>query len=71
MIRKAADPDEDVEQRIPSVTRPGSDLDWLSDPEAGLPGTEQVTGVAPDRVPRHIFTWKPCAPWPYPGCTTR
>ena len=29
MIRKAKDPDEDVEQRIPSVTRPGSDLNWL------------------------------------------
>ena len=51
MIRKSKDPDEDVEQRIPSVTRPGSDLNWLSNPEAGLPGTEQVTGVVPDECP--------------------
>ena len=34
MIRKSKDPDEDVEQRIPSVTRPGSDLNWLSNPVA-------------------------------------
>ncbi len=33
MIRKATDPDEDVQQRIPALTRDGSNLDWLQRPE--------------------------------------
>ena len=61
MIRKSEDPDEDVEQRIPSVTRPGSDLDWLSDPEAGLPGTEQVTGSFRTSAQAHFYLETMCA----------
>ncbi len=61
MIRKSADPDEDVEQRIPSVTRPGSDLNWLSDPEAGLPGTEQVTGSFLTSAQAHFYLETMCA----------
>ena len=37
MIRKASDPDEDVQQRIPALTRAGSNLDWLGDPSAAFP----------------------------------
>jgi peptide chain release factor 1 len=29
----ASDPDEDIQQRIPALTRPGSDLEWLSGDE--------------------------------------
>ena len=70
MVRKSKDPDEDVEQRIPSVTRPGSDLNWLSNPSTDLPGTEQVTASILT-APRHTSIWKPCAPSPSLGCTTR
>ena len=61
MVRKSKDPDEDVEQRIPSVTRPGSDLNWLANPAASLPGTEVVTGSLLTSA-RRTSTWKPCAP---------
>ena len=61
MIRKAADPDEDVEQRIPSVTRPGSDLNWLNYPEGGLPGTEQVTGSFLTSAQGHFYLETMCA----------
>jgi hypothetical protein len=32
MIRTAADPDEDVQQRMPKLTRAGSNADWLREP---------------------------------------
>jgi xanthine dehydrogenase/oxidase len=43
-LRYAKDPDEDIQQRIPSITRPGSDETWLSDPSKPMPGTSVVTG---------------------------
>ena len=51
MIRKAVDPDEDIQQRIPAVTRPGSDLDWLADPSRPLAGQRAGDRHAPDRRP--------------------
>ena len=71
MIRKASDPDEDVQQRIPAVTRPGSDLDWLADPSR--PAARHRAGdrhrSGPGRRP--TSTSRRCAPWPSPACTTR
>ena len=43
-LRYAKDPDEDIQQRIPSVTRPGSDEGWLKNPNQPLEGTQVVIG---------------------------
>ncbi|MBN9420108.1 MAG: molybdopterin-dependent oxidoreductase [Candidatus Eremiobacteraeota bacterium] len=43
-LRFAKDPDEDIQQRIPTITRPGSDEGWLRQPSVPLPGTEVVQG---------------------------
>lgn len=43
-LRFAKDPDEDVQQRIPTITRPGSDEGWLQNPRRPLPGTAVVSG---------------------------
>ncbi len=61
MVRKSRDPDEDVEQRIPSVTRPGSDLNWLSNPSTSLPGTEQVTASILTSAQAHFYLETMCA----------
>jgi xanthine dehydrogenase/oxidase len=61
MIRKAKDPDEDVEQRLPSVTRPDSDMDWLSTPNARLPGTELCTGSILTGAQAHFYLETMCA----------
>jgi len=61
MIRKAKDPDEDVGQRIPSLIRPGSNLEWLRDPEGGLAGTEQVAGSFRTGPQAHFYLETMCA----------
>ncbi len=61
MIRKARDPDEDVEQRIPSLIRPGSNLEWLREPEGGLAGTEQVAGSLRTGPQAHFYLETMCA----------
>src|SRR5262249_45059022 len=61
MIRKAADPDEDVQQRIPALTRDGSNLDWLRDPSTGLPDTEQVSGSMQTGAQAHFYLETMCA----------
>ncbi len=61
MIRKSNNPDEDVEQRIPSVTRPGSDLNWLRNPVASLPDTEMVTGSLLTSAQAHFYLETMCA----------
>ena len=43
-LRFAKDPDEDVQQRIPTITRSGSDEKWLANPAEPMPGTRVVTG---------------------------
>ena len=44
MIRKAANPDEDILQRLPTITREGSNEEWLKNPTKAMPGTEVVSG---------------------------
>ena len=61
MIRKAKDPDEDVQQRIPAVIREGSNLDWLADPSAGLPGTEILSGTLRTGPQAHFYMETMCA----------
>jgi len=68
MVRKAKDPDEDVEQRIPSITRPGSDTAWLESPNRALPGTELVQGSVRTPAQMHFYMETMCAlcvPGPY------
>ena len=43
-LRYAKDPDEDIQQRIPTITRPGSDETWLAEPAKPMPGTQVVSG---------------------------
>src|SRR5262249_45996232 len=61
MIRKSRDPDEDVQQRIPAITREGSNLDWLRNPGAGLPNTEQVNGSLRTGAQAHFYLETMCA----------
>jgi xanthine dehydrogenase/oxidase len=72
MVRKSKDPDEDVEQRIPSVTRPGSDCHWLSTPNDPLPNTEVVEGALRTGAQMHFYMETMCAlciPGPYDQMT--
>jgi xanthine dehydrogenase/oxidase len=61
MIRKAVDPDEDIQQRIPAITRPGSDLAWLADPSRPLPGTELASGSLRTGAQAHFYLETMCA----------
>jgi len=61
MIRAAKDPDEDVQQRMPALTRAGSNLDWLRDPKSPLPGTEVVTGSLRTGAQAHFYLETMCA----------
>jgi xanthine dehydrogenase/oxidase len=61
MIRKAADPDEDVQQRMPALVRDGSNPDWLRDPNSCLPGTEQVSGSLHTGAQAHFYLETMCA----------
>lgn len=68
MLRRAPDPDDDVQQRIPSVTRSGSDLGWLANPSGErLVRTELRTGAQ-----AHFYLETMCAlavPGPYDQMT--
>ncbi|MBI3930292.1 MAG: molybdopterin-dependent oxidoreductase [Armatimonadetes bacterium] len=57
MLRRASDPDDDVQQRIPSVTRPGSNLAWLRDPVAPM----QVSGSLMTGPQAHFYLETMCA----------
>lgn len=61
MIRRAADPDEDVQQRIPSLTRAGSDLDWLQNPKLPLEDTEVAIGSVSTGGQAHFYLETMCA----------
>jgi xanthine dehydrogenase/oxidase len=61
MIRKAKDPDEDVQQRMPALTRAGSDLEWLANPKEPLPGTEVATGTVRTGPQAHFYLETMCA----------
>jgi xanthine dehydrogenase/oxidase len=61
IVHKAKDPDEDVEQRIPSVIRPGSDMAWLGNPERALPGTELASGSFRTGPQAHFYLETMCA----------
>ncbi len=55
MIRKAANEDEDIQQRIPTITRDGSNEEWLKNPLQPMPGTEVVSGVFRTSSQAHFY----------------
>ncbi len=57
MLRRSKDPDDDVQQRLPSVTRAGSDLGWLRDPES----PRMVTGTVRTGAQAHFYLETMCA----------
>lgn len=61
MIRKAANPDEDIQQRIPTVTRDGSNEEWLKNPKKPMPGTDVVSGVFRTSSQAHFYLETMCA----------
>src|SRR5262249_26457182 len=61
MIRKALDPDEDVQQRIPTITRPGRDLNWLAHPSRPLAGSELASGALRTGGQAHFYLETMCA----------
>ena len=61
MIRKSIDPDQDIEQRIPALTRPGSNLAWLGDPSGPLAGSELATGGLRTGAQAHFYLETMCA----------
>lgn len=61
MIRKAANEDEDIQQRIPTITRDGSNEKWLKNPKQPLPGTEVVSGKFRTSSQAHFYMENMCA----------
>jgi xanthine dehydrogenase/oxidase len=61
MKRNGKDPDEDVQQRMPALTREGSDLEWLRDPSRPLPGTEVASGTLHTGAQAHFYLETMCA----------
>lgn len=55
MIRKAANSDEDIQQRIPTITRDGSDEEWLNNPAKPMPGTDVVSGTFRTSSQAHFY----------------
>jgi xanthine dehydrogenase/oxidase len=60
-LRKTRDPDEDVEQHIPSIVRDGTDENWVKDFTSVLPGAEQVTGSIYTGPQAHFYMETMCA----------
>lgn len=61
MIRKAVNADEDIQQRIPTITRDGSNEEWLKNPKKAMPGTEVVSGVFRTSSQAHFYMETMCA----------
>lgn len=61
MIRKAANPDEDIQQRIPTMTRDGSNEEWLKNPKKPMPGTNVVHGLFRTSSQYHFYMETMCA----------
>lgn len=61
MITKAANPDEDIQQRIPTITRDGSNEEWLKNPKNPMPGTEVVSGLFRTSSQAHFYMETMCA----------
>lgn len=61
MIRKAANADEDIQQRIPTITREGSNEEWLNNPKKAMPGTNVASGLFRTSSQAHFYMETMCA----------
>lgn len=61
MILKSSDPDEDINQRIPTIERSGSNQEWLKDPSKPLPNTQVATGSVKTPPTAHFYLETNCA----------
>ncbi len=61
MILKSSDPDEDVNQRIPTIERAGSNQEWLKDPSKPIAGTNVVEGIVSTPPTAHFYLETNCA----------
>jgi xanthine dehydrogenase/oxidase len=72
MILRSENVDEDIQQRIPTITRDGSNLEWLDNPKTPMPGTEVVYGTFRTSSHAHFYLETMCAlaiPGPYDQIT--
>ena len=61
MILKSADPDEDINQRMPTIERSGSNKEWLKNPLKPLPNTTVVSGTVKTAPVAHFYLETNCA----------
>lgn len=61
MIRKEVNPDADIQQRIPTITREGSNEEWLKNPTQPMPGTDVVSGLFRTSSQAHFYLETMCA----------
>ena len=61
MILKSTNPDEDVNQRLPTIERIGSNQKWLKDPSKPLPNTTVVNGTIKTPSTAHFYLETNCA----------
>lgn len=61
MILKSADPDEDINQRIPTIERSGSNQEWLKNPLKPLPNTSVASGTIKTPPAAHFYLETNCA----------
>ena len=68
MILKSKNPDENINQRIPTIERSGSNQAWLKDPAKPLPNTTVASGTIKTPATAHFYLETNCAlaiPGPY------
>ena len=70
MIRKAKDPDEDVQQRIPAIDSEGSNQTGCRTRTSRFPGTQVATGTLRTPAAGPLLSGDH-VPWPSPARTTR
>lgn len=61
MILTSANPDEDVNQRMPTIERTGSNQEWLKDPTKPLPNTTVASGTVKTPPTAHFYLETNCA----------
>jgi len=61
MILTSANPDEDINQRMPTIQRSGSNQEWLKDPTKPLPHTHIVSGTVKTPPAAHFYLETNCA----------
>lgn len=61
MILKSRNPDEDVNQRMPTMERPGSNQEWLKNPKKAMKGTNLAYGSVRTPATAHFYLETMCA----------